>query len=144
MYTFIKNFSKHFRKFPGSYCICTYHLATYFYIKKVDYSLEWMKPAMSGFKRCTLWFFAMFLLQFSSVTQSCPILCNTKDCSTPGFPVHHQLLELTQTHVHRVSDAIQLPHPLLPSSPPDLNISQQQVAIVLELQYQWISRVDFL
>ena len=54
--------------------------------------------------------------QFNSVTQSCPTLCDPMDCSTPGFPVHHQLLELTQTHVHRVSDAIQpfiLCHPLL-------------------------------
>ena len=46
-------------------------------------------------------------VQFSSVAQSCLTLCNPMDCSTPGFPVHHQLLELTQTHVHRVSDAIQ-------------------------------------
>ena len=63
--------------------------------------------------------------QFSSVTQYCPTLCNPMDCSTPGFPVHHQLLEFTQTHVHRVSDAIQTSHPL--SSPsPALNLSQHQ------------------
>ena len=53
--------------------------------------------------------------QFSSVTRSCPTLCNPMYCSMPGFPVHHQLLELIQTHVHRVSDAIQPSHPL--SSP---------------------------
>ena len=53
--------------------------------------------------------------QFSSVTQSCPTLCNPMDCSRPGLPVHHQLPEFTQTHVHRVSDAIQPSHPL--SSP---------------------------
>ena len=47
-----------------------------------------------------------FSLQFSSVTQSCPTLCNPMECSRPGFPVHHQLPELTQTHVHRVGDAI--------------------------------------
>ena len=52
------------------------------------------------------------LHQFSSVTQSCPTLCDPMDCSTPGLPVHHQLLEFTQTHVHRLSDAIQPPHPL--------------------------------
>ena len=53
-----------------------------------------------------------------SVTQSCPTLCNPTDCSTPGLPVHHQLLELAQTHVHRVGDAIQPSHPLsTPSSP---------------------------
>ena len=46
-------------------------------------------------------------IQFSSVTQSCPTLCDPMDCSTPGFPVHHQLLELAQTHVRRVGDAIQ-------------------------------------
>ena len=48
------------------------------------------------------------------------------DCSTPGFPVHHQLLELTQTHVHRVGDAIQPSHPLSSPSPPALNLSQNQ------------------
>ena len=51
-------------------------------------------------------------IQFRSVAQSCPTLCNPIDCSMPGFPVHHQLPELTQTHVHRVSDAIQPSHPL--------------------------------
>ena len=51
-------------------------------------------------------------VQFSSVTQSCRTLCDPMDCSTPGFPVHHQLPELTQTHVHWVGDAIQPSHPL--------------------------------
>ena len=64
--------------------------------------------------------------QFSSVAQSCPTLCNPTDCSTPGFPVHHQLPELTQTHVHQVSDAIQPSHPLLSPSPPAFNPSQHQ------------------
>ena len=54
-----------------------------------------------------------FALQFSSVAQSCPTLCNPMDCSTPGFPVHHQLQELAQTHVPQVGDTIQPPHPLL-------------------------------
>ena len=54
------------------------------------------------------------VFQFSSVTQSCPTLCNPMDCSMPGFPVHHQLPELAQTHVHRVSDAIQPSHPVAP------------------------------
>ena len=63
--------------------------------------------------------------QFSSVAQSCPTLCDPMDYSVPGFPVHHQLLELAQTHVHRVSDAIQPSHPL--SSPSSaLNLSQHQ------------------
>ena len=99
---------------------------------------------------------------FSSVAQSCPILCNPMDCSTPGFPVHRRLVEhqLDQTHVHRVSDAIQPSHPLSSPSPPAFNLSQHQdlfqwvnsshqVAKVLELQpqhqsFQWIFRTDFL
>ena len=63
---------------------------------------------------------------YCSVAQSCPTLCEPMDCSMPGFPVHHQLLELTQTHVHRVGDAIQPSHPLLPLSPPTFNLSQHQ------------------
>ena len=81
-----------------------------------------------------------------SVIQSCPTLCNPMDCSMPGFPVHY-LLELAQTHIHWVSDAIQLSHPLLSPSPPTFNLSQHQglfqclgsshqVAKVLELQPQ--------
>ena len=82
------------------------------------------------------------------------------NCSTPGLPVHHQLLEFTQTHVHRVGDAIQPSHPLSSPSPPALNLSQRQGlfqwvssshqgAKVLEFQlqhqsFQWIFRVDFL
>ena len=57
-------------------------------------------------------------VQFSSVTQSCLTCCNPMNCTRPGLPVHHQLPELTQTHVHRVSDAIQPSHPLLSPSPP--------------------------
>ena len=60
----------------------------------------------------------------SSVTQSCLPLCDPMYFSMPGFPVHHQLLELAQTHVHRVNDAIQSSHPLLSTSPPALNHSQ--------------------
>ena len=65
-------------------------------------------------------------VQFSSVTQSCLTLCDPMNCSTPGFPVHHQLTELTQTHVHRVSDAIQPSHPLSSPSPPAFNLFQHQ------------------
>ena len=65
--------------------------------------------------------------QFSSAAQSCPTLCDPMDCSTPGFPIHHQLLELAQTHVHRVGDAIQPSHPLLSPSPPALNLSSIRV-----------------
>ena len=66
------------------------------------------------------------LSQFSSVAQSCKTLCDSMNCSTLGLPVHHQLPEFTQTHVHRVSDAIQPSHPLSSPSPPALNLSQHQ------------------
>ena len=62
---------------------------------------------------------------FSSVVQSCPTLYNPMDCSMPGFPVHHKFLELAQTHIHRVSDAIQPSHPL--SSPSAFNLSSIRV-----------------
>ena len=64
--------------------------------------------------------------QFSSVAQSCPTLCYPMNRSTPGLPLHHQLLEFTQTHVHRVSDAIQPSHPLSSPSPPAPYPSQHQ------------------
>ena len=69
-----------------------------------------------------------FLLyrNISSVTQSCSTLCDPMNRSTPGLPVHHQLPESTQTHVHRVGDAIQPSHPLSSPSPPALNPSQHQ------------------
>ena len=100
------------------------------------------------------------MLQFSSVAQLCPTLCKPKDCSTWGLPVHHQLPELTQTHVHWVGDAIQPPHTLSSPSPPIFSLFQHQglfqwvsslyqVAKVLEFQlqhqpYQWIFKTDFL
>ena len=65
-------------------------------------------------------------IQFSSVPQSCPTLCDPMNRSTPGLPVHHQLPEFTQTHVYRVSDAIQPSHPLSSPSPPAPNPSQHQ------------------
>ena len=96
-------------------------------------------------------------VQFSSVTQSCLTLCDPMDCSMPGFPVHHELPEFTQTHVHWVSNTIQPSYPLCP--PPAFNLSQHQnlfqwvssshqVAKVLELQlqyqfFQWIFRTVF-
>ena len=99
--------------------------------------------------------------QFSrSVAQSYPSLCDPMDCSMPGFPVHYQLPELAQTHVHRVGDAIQPSHPLSSPFPPFFNHSQHQglfqwvnssheVAKVLEFQlqhqsFQWTPRTDLL
>ena len=100
------------------------------------------------------------IVSFSSVTQSCPTLCDPKNHSTPGFPVHHQLLEFTQTHIHLVSNAIQPSHLLSSPFPPAPNPSQHQglfqwvnssheVAKVLEFQpqhqsFQWTSRTDLL
>ena len=72
-------------------------------------------------------------VQFSSVTQSCPTLCDPINRSTPGLPVYHQVPEFTQTHVHRVSDAIQPCHPLSSPSPPAPNPSQHQSL------FQWVN-----
>ena len=99
-------------------------------------------------------------VQFSSVTQSCLTLCDPMNHSAPGFPVHHQLPQSTQTHVHWVGDTMQPSHPLLSPSPPALNLSQHQglfqwvssshqVAKVLEFQlqhqsFQWTPRTDLL
>ena len=69
---------------------------------------------------------ANVLIQFCSVTQSCPTLCDPMNHNMPGLPVHHQLPEFTQTQVHRVGDAIQLSHPLSSPSPPAPNPSQHQ------------------
>ena len=104
--------------------------------------------------------FSLHLLQFSSVAQLCPTLCDPMDCSMPGLSVRHQLLEFTQTHVHWVDDAIQPSHPLSSPSPPAFNLSQHQglfkwvsssheVAKVLEFQlqhqsFQWTPRTDLL
>ena len=99
-------------------------------------------------------------VQFSSVSQSCPTLCEPMNRSTPGLPVHHQLPEFTQAYAHWVSDAIQPSHPLSSPSLPALNLfqhrglfqwvsSSHQVAKVLELQlqhqsFQWTPRTDLL
>ena len=101
-----------------------------------------------------------YSVQFSSVAQSCPTLCNPMNHSTQGLPVHHQFSEFTQTHVHWVRDAIQPSHPQSSPSPPVPNPSQHQgvfqwvnssheVAKVLEFQlqhesFQWIPRADLL
>ena len=96
--------------------------------------------------------------QFGSVTQLCPSLCDPMDCSTPGFHVHHQLLDLAETHVHWVSDVIQPSHPWSSPSLPAFNPSQHQglfqligsfhqMTKVLQLHhkyFQWIFSIDFL
>ena len=132
-------------------------LVSYLYL--YTYSQRW---DLSRLLMLNLYFLNLFSSfthpQFSSVAQLCPTLCNPMDCSTPGFPVHYQLLELAQTHVHWVGDAVQPSHPLLSPSPPAFNLSQHQglfqwvssshqVAKVLELQHQSFQRIfrtDFL
>ena len=74
-----------------------------------------------------VWYSHLCTLQFSSVAQSCLILCDPMNCSTPGLSVHHQLPEFTETHVHRVGDAIQPSHLLSSPSPPGPNSSQLRV-----------------
>ena len=120
-----------------------------------DWTLVPMLPALAaGFftteppRKSPLFFFLIFLLkdncfiefccllsnlnmnqpsvQFNSVAQSCPTLCDPTNRSTPGLPVHHQLPEFTETHIHRVSDAIQPSYSLSPPSPPALNLSHHQ------------------
>ena len=111
-------------------------------------------------KQDSVWkpLFFLHLVQFSSVAQLCPTLCNPVNRSTPGLSVHHQLPEFTQTHVHWVGDAIQPSHPLSSPSPPAPNPSQHQslfqwinssheVAKVLEFQhhsFQRTPRTDLL
>ena len=108
--------------------------------------------------KCSPQVVTAYELLFSSVQLlSCVQLCDPMHCSTPGLPVHHQLPESTQTHVHCVGDAIQLSHPLSSPSPPAFSLSQHQglfqwvssshqVAKVLEFQlhqsFQWILRID--
>ena len=111
---------------------------------------------------CRFTLFSVLLpYQISSVAQSCPTLCDPIDCSTPGLPVHSQLPEFTQTHVHWVGDAIQPSHPLSSPSPPAFNLSQHRgfsnesvlhlrwpkYWLEFQLQhqsFQWIFRTDFL
>ena len=129
---------------------------------RISLVVQWLRihlPVQGTWVQSLVWELRSHI-QFSSVTQSCPTLWDTKDCSTSGLPVHHQLPDFIQTHVHRVGDAIQPSHPLSPPSPPALNLSQHQglfqwvsslhqVAKLLEFQlqhqsFQWTVRVDFL
>ena len=90
---------------------CSWCKAAFSHLKEKYPSVTWTLPSS---------------VQSSSVAQSCPTLCHPMVRSTPGLPVHHQLPEFNQTHVHRVSDAIQPSHPLPSSSPPAPNPSQHQ------------------
>ena len=98
--------------------------------------MEFLPTELSG-KSKECWTRGQMVLplsvQFSSVAQSYLTLCNPMDCIMPGFPVHHQLPELAQTHIHWVGDAIQPSHPLSSPSPPTFNLSQHQSL------FQWVS-----
>ena len=112
--------------------------------RKLDRRLPTHRRALVGER---MWPFSPSSLQFSSVAQLCLTLCDPMGCITPGLPVHHQLPELAQTHVHGVRDTIQPSHPRSSPSPPASNLSQHQglfkgvssshqVAKVLEFQLQ--------
>ena len=128
-------------------------------------STELMASSSWTFKPSEIWEINCYCLnhqfiQFSSVTQSCPILCDPMKCSTLGLPVYHQLPASTHTYLHWVGDASQPSHPLLSPCPPALNLCQHQglfkwvnslyqVAKVLEFQlqhqsFQWTPRTDLL
>ena len=99
-------------------------------VMKLKDCLLLRRKAMTNLDSILLYYIitlTLHVIQFSSVTQSCPTLCDHMNCSMPGFPVHHhQLPEFTQTHVHQASDAIQQSHPLSFPSPPSFNLSQHQ------------------
>ena len=115
---------------------------------------EWYSPAtkgglqnghMGGFLRVLNYFllFGSASVQFSTVTQSCPTLCNPVDCSTPGFPVHHKLPEFAQTHMHQAGDAIQLFHPVSSPSPPAFNLSHIRFIAFMSLGGKGLNRNNF-
>ena len=120
---------------------------------------DWCIYIIFQFLLCKI-IYLLWLVQFSLVTQLWLTLSNPLDCSVPGFPVHNQLLELVQTLVHQVGDAIQPSHPLSSSSPPAFNLSQHQglfqwfssshqvtKVLVLQLEHQssqWIFKTDLL
>ena len=101
-----------------------------------------VQGVIRGMRRDFEYWFSVYLIyftstltsvQFNSVAQSCPTLCDPMNRSPPGLPVHHLLLEFTQTHIHQVSDAIQPSHPLSSPSPPAPNPSQHQSL------FQWVN-----
>ena len=122
------------------------------WFQTVGWVLCWVSPGLWAIRGS---FLMDRSVQFSSVVQSCLTLCDPMDCSTPDFPIHHQLLELAQTPVHRVSDAIQPSHSVvifsfcLQSFPASGSFAMNQVAKIsaFHLQhqsFQWIFRTDFL
>ena len=112
---------------------CLIWIKTHFYANRSNCSLQFAEKTIFPLPvHLFFWHQNLFIhmhvriFLFSSLAQSCQTLCDPMDCSTPGFSVHHQLPELAQTHVHRVSDAIQSSHPLSSLSPPAFSLSQHQ------------------
>ena len=115
------------------FCDCSFHSVFPLWMKIKDLFKFLMGGTSCGGNSVLLWWARPCLVQFSSVSQLCPILCDTMDCSMPGFPVHHQLLKLAQTHVHQFGDAIQPSHPLSPPFLPVFNLSRHQGI------FKWVS-----
>ena len=105
----------------------------HFILQAAAYSTQHCFMLQLKFGIVRLYYYYQHSVQFSSVSQSCPTLCDPMNRSTPGLPVHHRLPEFAQTHVHRVSDAIQSSHPLSSPSPPAPNPSQHQSL------FQWVN-----
>ena len=132
--------------------ICLYGFCHRFYSTMYCLWIQYTN-VFSNLQAVLLYWFLFSSVQFSSFTQLCLTLCDPMNHSRPGLPVHHQLPESTQTHVHCGSDAIQPSHPLSSPSPPAHNLSQHwglfqwvsslhQVAKVLEFQLQQIGRAS--
>ena len=141
-------------------CVCFSGLVPTYTVVFFFVSLDWHALLLLLYFVCLFVCFFSYLMVLCGclVVKLCPTHWDPTNCSIPGFPALHCLLEFAQTHVHWLSDAIQPSHPLSPPSPPVFNLSQpqslfqwvsfsHQVAKVLELQHQsfwWIFRVDFL
>ena len=123
--------------------IYRYNSEDYKYVEEQDKNDRWISKNM--FVRHQNNFLPSWVcsVQFSSVTQSCPTLCDPMDCKTPGLPVHHQLPEFTQTHVHWVGDAIQPSHPLSSPSPSTFNLSQHLLDRVFNSTVRYILLAHF-
>ena len=129
----------------GIVCVCVYDMHG---LKRTDRLVLYLHSAQAASSQIqNIFLKVLHTVQFSSVTQLCLTLCDPVNRRTPGLPVHHKLPEFTQTHAHRVDDAIQPSHPLSSPSPPASNPSQHQglfqrvsslheVAKVLEFQLQ--------
>ena len=127
LYFVLKSFMK-FRTLIYPELVLVYHMVTVLYVKEayIIPSFSLLCPANMHGSINSVVRMSLGEYQYSSVAQSCPTLCDPMNRSTPGLPVHHLLPEFTQTHIHRVRDAIQPSHPLSSPSPPAPNPSQHQ------------------